>query len=144
MGTAVRVAGATKRTSYGLVERCSPHFVSGLIRFHIDGFHIDAPPRKLSCTHDWCDQMQSGRSTALQLKESTKSMPYTQKGRVAHIHCYVLGGETGPSLLDETTLSFLDGQAAPSNDGACRVVPLPREHLAIPTLSRARQNGRPD
>ena len=54
MGTAVRVAGATKRTSSGLVERCSPHFVSGLIRFHIDGFHIDAPPQKLSCAHDWC------------------------------------------------------------------------------------------
>ena len=47
MGTAVRVAGATKRTSSGLVERCSPHFVSGLIRFHIDGFHIDAPPKSL-------------------------------------------------------------------------------------------------
>ena len=54
MGTAVRVAGATKRTSSGVVERCSPHFVSGLIRFHIDGFHIDAPPEKLSCAHDWC------------------------------------------------------------------------------------------
>ena len=54
MGTAVRVAGATKRTSSGLVERCSPHFVSGLIRFHIDGFRIDAPPKNLSCAHDWC------------------------------------------------------------------------------------------
>ena len=119
MGTAVRVAGATKRTSSGVVERCSPHFVSGLIRFHIDGFHIDAPPQKLSCAHDWCDQMQSGRCTALQLKESTKSMPCTQKGRVAHIHSYVLGGETGPSLLDETTLSFLDGQAMTAHAALC-------------------------
>ena len=63
--------------------------------------------------------MQSGRCTALQLKESTKSMPCTQKGRVAHIHSYVLGGETGPSLLDETTLSFLDGQAMTAHAALC-------------------------
>ena len=65
------------------------------------------------------DQTQSGRFTALQLKESTKSNPCTQKGRVAHIHSYVLGGETGPSLLDETTLSFLDGQAMTAHAALC-------------------------